>query len=100
MIKPPKLLSFIFVAGVAAYVIAFWVMVTVDSESAQSRFDVLISENAYGRSIGHGEQLIALRMEEGATPDDLAATKLHLANAHREKGKPDRAVDLYRDVLA
>ncbi len=100
MIKSPFSLSMLFAAAAVGYVAAFWFLVTVDADSAESRFNILIADNAPGRAIGHGEQVLALRSKEGVDPEDLVTLKKDLANAHRLKGKPDRAVVLYREVLA
>ena len=88
-----------FLLFVLAYGVAFWVMVTVDARSAMSRFTALTDSGYYGRAIGHGEQVLALRQKDGADPEDLVALKKTLAEAHRRKGEPQRAIALFNDVL-
>jgi hypothetical protein len=100
MIKSPKSLSFLFLAFGLVYALSFWVMVTVDADSAESRFVALNESGAYARSIGHGEQTLSLRMKDGIDPEELVSLKYALADAHRRKGKPARAAQLFREVLA
>ena len=99
MIKQPTSLAIAFAGATALFAGSFYTMVTVDAGSAQSRFEVLVDDAAYGRSISHGEQTIALRLKEGVEPETLIPLKLKLAHAHRFKGQKERAVELYNEVL-
>lgn len=74
-------------------------MVTIDAKSAWSRFDALSASGAAGRAVGHGDQAIALSLEDGRDGEALQQMQLAVAHAHREDGDPVRAIDLYRVVL-
>ena len=100
MIKSPFSLSVMYLAAVVLFATAFWIVTTVDDRAALSRFTVLTESGNYGRSITHGEQYLALRESDGADPEELVAIKHQLADAHRLRGKAERAIVLYREVLS
>ena len=99
MNKSPFTLAGILSVSALLYGVAFWVMVTVDTDSALSRFDTLVDSKIDGRAIGHGEQYIALRVKEGATSEDVIEIKHTLAVAQMDHGDPVRAIELFYDVL-
>lgn len=100
MVKTPISLSGIFVLASALYGTAFWAMTTLDADSAWSRFEALDAGGAPGRAVGHGDQAIALRQQDGDTGADLQRMQKRTADAHYEGGDPVRAVALYKSVLA
>lgn len=97
-LKTPNSLALIMAAAMGMYAVAFWVFVTIDPDVARSRFDALVADQADGRAIGHGEQILALRSDRDA--DDLFDLRLILAKAQADHGDKTRAIELYREILA
>ncbi len=99
MVRAPKSLSMMFVTAAFAYGVAFWAMVTLDADSAWSRFEALSASEAYGRAVGHGDQAVALSLQDGKDGEAVQKKQLALAEAHRQGGVPERAIELYHTVL-
>ena len=99
MIRSPVSLSVMFVVAFVLYALSFWVMVTVDPGSAESRYTILTQSGAPGRAISHGEQLLALKRKDGTSEEDLVDLKLSLGVAHENQGDAARAVELFGEVL-
>lgn len=103
MVSAPRTLAAIFCLCVLSYAGAFLVSVSVDADSAWSRFDALASSGKYGRAVGHGDKAIALLQAADEDGERLQAMQYETAIAHDEAtgrgGDAARAIDLYRIVL-
>ncbi|RFB01564.1 D-alanyl-D-alanine carboxypeptidase family protein [Parvularcula marina] len=99
MVRAPTTLAALFGVAAAAYAASFWGMVTLDADSAWSRFDALSNGNAVGRAVGHGDKAISLKVEDGLNGKELQQMQYAVAKAHDIAGDPDRAIELYRIVL-
>ncbi len=97
--KTPISLSIFFGLATIGYLAAYTAMTRLDAESAWSRFSILNESGAPGRAVGHGDQAVALRLDDGDDSADVQAMQLALADAHYIAGDPERAVALYHDVL-
>ncbi|WP_155138748.1 D-alanyl-D-alanine carboxypeptidase family protein [Aquisalinus luteolus] len=100
MFKQPISLSMILGVVGLLYACTFWLMVTINADHAEDRFTTLVDSGAGGRAIGHGEQVIAIRANEGVDAEDLVEIKLTLAALQADEGNYARSIRLYRDVLA
>lgn len=98
-LRAPSSLAAVFTAAMVIYFACFWAMVTLDSESAWSRFQVLADNNAQDRAVGHGDHAIALLLKDGHDAELLQTRQFALAKAHDEDGDPLTAIELFKVVL-
>ena len=99
MVKAPNSLAVIFSGLAALFGVWFWLQVSINEEAAWARFVILSESGATARALGHGNQTIALRQQQGVDEEQLAPLKYKVAKAEEKAGSPRRAIDLYRDVL-
>lgn len=99
-LRSPILLAGAFLAMAVAYAAYFNIAVRVDDAAAKSRFDILMAADAPGRAARHGERALAMRVKNGADPEDLADFKTRLAKAQIARKKYPRAAELLGDALA
>lgn len=99
MVGVPKTLSAILAVATLGYGAGFWVKTSLEADSAWSRFEALEARGNFGRAVGHGDQAIALLLEDGGQGDKVQAMQLRVARAHDAGGSSARAIELYRFVL-
>lgn len=83
-----------------AYAAWFNIIVRVDVEAAESRFETLYDSRAPGRAAVYGERVLAMRRAAGADEEDLAAMKFRVAETQIAARDYARAAALIQEALA
>lgn len=89
-----------FLVLAVAYLAHFNIAVRVSDDAALFRFDALLKAGAPGRAAAHGERALAMRLRDGASPENAAKLKAALGKAHIDDKAYGRGADLLSAALA
>ncbi|MBB5518632.1 D-alanyl-D-alanine carboxypeptidase family protein [Amphiplicatus metriothermophilus] len=99
-LRPQIMFAGAFSVMALAYAAWFNIIVRVDVEAAQSRFETLYASRAPGRAAVYGERVLAMRREAGADEEKLAPLKFRVAETQIAAQDYARAAVLIEEALA
>jgi len=83
-----------------AYAAWFNIIVRVDVDAAESRFEALLESRSPGRAASYGERVLAMKREAGADEENLAPLKADLAKAQIARRNFSRGASLIEQALS
>jgi LAS superfamily LD-carboxypeptidase LdcB len=98
-LRPPPLFACAFLTLAALYGAGFFASVQTNARAAESRFEALRTGGFPGLAYGHGERALKLRLEEGASAEDLSEFKTKVAKAAIASKRFGRGATLYAEAL-
>ncbi len=100
MLRPSVNFAGAFVLLAVGFLVYFNVAIRVDPNAALGRFNTLMENGAPARAVGHGERALAMQLKRGASKEDVAALKTHIAAAQISNARYTRASVLLEEALA
>lgn len=98
-LRSPTLFSGAFLLLAIAYTAYFDFTVRTDAGAAQYRFDVLMESGMQRRAARVGENVVAMRVKEGWSDNEVAPLRARVAEAQLSRRNHDRASTLLREAL-
>ncbi|MEE2691760.1 MAG: D-alanyl-D-alanine carboxypeptidase family protein [Pseudomonadota bacterium] len=99
-LRPQIMFAVAFATLAMAYAAWFNIIVRVDVDAAQSRFDVLLDSRSPGRAAPYGERVLKMKREAGTDEEALAPLKADLAKAQIARRNFSRGASLAEQALS
>ncbi len=99
-LRSPTLFSGAFLCLAIAFTVYFNVVIRINPDAAQQRFETLYEAGSLRRAAPHGERTIAMRLKRNESANDVASLKIKTAKTQLARKKYERGATLMRDGLA
>ena len=100
VLRAPTLFSYAFLSLAISYAAVFNFTIRTNPDAAEKRFETLFENGALRRAAPHGERVIAMRIKQDLSEDEVAPLKIKTAKAQIARKNYERSSVLMSEGLS